>query len=159
MRPELLDPVRDQAKLQKLLPLAEEVFRLHEAGQGYAKELKAISCLATRIVGAYDIDVAFGCESPEDFARRLLIDWFALPNDLSEPEMLELLEAICTARGNQVCISYWVKCLEVNTGDNRLSDLIFWPGEYFGDGFDGRELSPSEILEIALRKKTKNSDV
>jgi hypothetical protein len=159
MRPELLDPVRDQTKLQKLLPLTEDVFRLHEAGQSYAEELKAISRLANRIVGKYDVDVAFGCSSPEDFARELLIDWLTLPNDLSEPEMLELLKAVCTTRGNQVCISYWVKCLEANTGDNRLSDLIFWPDEYFGDGFDGRELSPSEILEIALRRKAKNSDV
>lgn len=159
MRPELLDPVRDQAKLQKLLPLAEDVFRLHEADQSYAEELKAISLLANRIVGKYDVDVAFGCGSPEDFARELLIDWLTLPNDLSEPEMLELLEAVCTARGNPVCYSYWVKCLEANTGDNQLSDLIFWPDKYFGDGFDGRERSPSEILEIALRNKAKNSDV
>ena len=73
--------------------------------------------------------------------------------------MLELLEAVCTAQGNQVYNDYWVKCLEANTGDDQLGDLIFWPDEYFGDGYDGHELSPSEILEIALRKKAKNSDV
>jgi hypothetical protein len=159
MRPELLDPVRDQAKLLKLLPLAEKVFHLHETGQGYAAELKAISRLANRIVGEYDVDAAFGCGSPETFARTLLIDWHTLPNNLSEPEMLELLEAVCTAQGSQVCNDYWVKCLEVNTGDDQLVNLIFWPNEYFGNDFDGRELSPSEILEIALRKKGKNRDV
>ena len=35
--------------------------------------------------------------------------------------------------------------------DPRISDLIHWPGEYFGDGDNSRELSPQDILDIALK--------
>jgi hypothetical protein len=33
-------------------------------------------------------------------------------------------------------------------GRGRLSDLIYWPGEYFGDD-NQRELTPEQILDIA----------
>lgn len=152
MRPELRDP-GDQGKLQQLLPLTESVFHLHEAGRGYTEELKRISRLLGRVVGQIDVLGAFGSIDADEFARRLAIDWHAIPTDLSEPELLELLDAICEVRGDQVHLEYWVRCLAVNTGDNRISDLIFWPEQYFGAGYDGRELTPAEMLEVALRKR------
>lgn len=155
MRLDLLEPVKDQAKLQRLLPLAEEILRLHEAGRGYKEELRTLSRTAGRIVGEPDVLAAFGSGDAEGFARRLAIDWNALPTDLTEQEMLELLEAICAARGHQVLIDYWVRCLEVNTGDAMISDLIFWPNEYFGAAYDERDLEPAEMLAVALKKRRK----
>ncbi len=32
----------------------------------------------------------------------------------------------------------------------RISDLIYWPGEYFGD--NSREFTPEEIIDIALSR-------
>ena len=152
MRPDLLEPIKDQAKFRQLLPLAEKILCLHEAGHGYTEELNALSRTAGRIVSKPDVLGAFGSGNAEAFARRLAIDWNAPPTDLTEQEMLELLEAICAARGDQVLIEYWVRCLEVNTGDAMISDLIFWPNEYFGTAYDGRELAPEEMLAVALRK-------
>lgn len=152
MRSELRDPV-DQNKFQQLLPLTEAVFHLHESGRGYVGELKQISRLLGRVVGQIDVLGAFGSTGADGFARRLAIDWHNVPMDLSEPELLELLDAICEVRGNQELHEYWVRCLALNTGDDRISDLIFWPEEYFGAGYDGRELTSDEILEIALRKR------
>lgn len=152
MRPELREPT-DQDKFQQLLPLTEAVFCLHESGCDYTEELKKISRVLGRVVGQIDVLGAFGSISADDFARRLAIDWHAVPTDLSEPELLELLDAICEVRGGQVALEYWVRCLKVNTGDDRISDLIFWPEEYFGAGYDGRELTSGEILEVALRKR------
>jgi len=34
-----------------------------------------------------------------------------------------------------------------------LTDLIYWPGVYFGDGDNSREMTPKEILDTALRAK------
>ncbi len=73
--------------------------------------------------------------------------------DLSEPELLELFDAVCEVRGNQELLEYWVRCLALNTGDDRISDLIFWPEQYFGAGYDGRELNPAEMLEVVLSKR------
>lgn len=153
MRSDLLEPIKDQAKLRRLLPLAEDILRLHEAGRSYTEELKKLSLTAGRIVGRPDVLAAFGSGDGEAFARRLAIDWNDPPADLTEQEMLELLEAICDARGHQVLIDYWVRCLEVNTGDAMISDLIFWPSEYFGSNYDERELEPAEMLAVALHKR------
>lgn len=152
MRPELRDPV-DQDKFQRLLPLTETVLHLHETGRGYAEELRRISRLLGRIVSQADVLAAFGSVDADGFARQLAIDWHTVPTDLSEQELLELLDAVCASRGNQVLIDYWVRCLQVNTGDYEISDLIFWPAEYFGVGYDGRERTPAEMLEIVLRRR------
>jgi hypothetical protein len=48
---------------------------------------------------------------------------------------------------------YWLACLKANTGDDGISDLIFWPGAYFGDGDDTRIMSSSEILATALQSR------
>lgn len=151
MRPELRDPV-DQDKLHQLLPLTTAVFDLHERGSDYVEELKQISRLLGRVVGQIDVLGAFGSTDADGFAMRLAIDWHDTPMDLSEPELLELLDAVCEARGNDDLIEYWVRCLALNTGDSRISDLIFWPADYFGAGYDGRELTPTEMLDVALRK-------
>lgn len=153
MRPELSEPT-DQEKFRRVLPLAEAVLQLHEAGQNYAAQLQQMSRLLGRIVGKPEVLAAFGSADADAFARRLTIDWHAFPTDLSEQELLELIDAVCAARGGPVHTEYWVQCLAVNTGDEGISDLIYWPDEYFGAGYDRRELAPAEMLEVALRKRS-----
>jgi hypothetical protein len=157
MRPEVQNPT-DQHKLQQLLPLTEAIFYLHESGQQYATELSEISRFLGRIVGQIDVLGAFGSISASEFAKRLAINWHAIPEDLTDSELLELIDATCEARGDQVTVEYWVRCLRLNTGDEKISDLIFWPEEYLGVEYDGRDLTPAEMLEIANRKrKSKNA--
>src|SRR5690349_5243752 len=112
MRPEIAEPVRDQQKLAKLVPIAHKIFQLHEAGLGYAEQLKQVSVIAGRIVDVPMVAYAFGTGDPEYFSRRLLIDWHHLPTDLTKEEMLELLAALCEAKGSQDQCDYWLKCLE-----------------------------------------------
>ncbi|MCA8277640.1 hypothetical protein LGN17_34720 [Burkholderia sp. AU30280] len=152
MRAELRDPV-DHDKLRHLLPLTRAVFQLHENGREYDAELQQISRLLGDDIDHADVLGAFGSTSADEFAKWLAIDRHAVPTDLSEPELLELLDAVCACRGSEALIDYWVRCLSVNTGDGRMSDLIFWPEAYFGAAYDGRELSPSEMLGVALRKR------
>jgi hypothetical protein len=151
MRPELAEPVRDQERLRRLLPIAEEVFRRHQAGQDYAPLLRQISRIAERIVDVPTFLYAFGVGDAEYFARRLLTDWHNLPQDLSESEMLELLQAVCSVQGTQDRCEYWLKCIEQNTGEPELIDLIYWPDRYREGAYDGHDLSPEEILKIALQ--------
>jgi hypothetical protein len=150
MRPELAEPIRDHEKLRRLLPLAEQIYALHEAGGPYLEQLRQVSLISGRIVDIPMVLYAFGAHRSECFARRLLIDWHDLPRDLSKHEMLELLEAICTGKGSEDRIEYWLKCLTVNTGDQSLSDLIYWPNYYRNGEYGGRDLSPAEMLDIAL---------
>jgi hypothetical protein len=157
MRPEIHNPV-DQHKLQQLLPLTETVFCLHEAGQQYNNELNQISRFLGRIVGQVDVLGSFGSISASEFAKRLAIDWHTVPSDLSDLELLELFDALCEARGGAVVQEYWIRCLVVNTGDDGISSLIFWPEEYFGPEYDSRELTAAEMLDVALRKRKRESN-
>ena len=153
MRPELLNPVRDKRRKDAAIAMAHELYRLHEAGRDYSDRLPEFSENVGRPVSVADVHGAFGSVPAESFAKDLLADRSAIPKDLSEGEMLELIERICKADGTESQISYWLNCLEINTGDERLSDLIFWPGEYFGDGDDSRELSPQDILRTAIANR------
>lgn len=155
MRAVLIDPVVDQDRLAALLPLTEELFRQHEAGRDTTSVLRSIARLTTRIVSRSDFLWAFGAGSDRDFARRLLVDWHAIPGDLTTTEMLEAMKVVCAQGDDVVRTDYLLKCLEINTGDARISDLIFWPDEYFGASAPTEELSPLAMLEIALKSGAK----
>lgn len=150
MREELLNPSIDNKKFKLLLPVIQEIYWLHESGSNYDAQLKNVSRLAGRIVDVPMVLYAFGSCNAESFARRLLINWQNIPSDLSKDEMLNLVEAIFNARGEPTNVEYWLKCLEVNTGDAKISDLIFWPDLYQGGKYIDKLLTPEEILNIAL---------
>jgi hypothetical protein len=152
MRPELLKPVRAKRHLRTAIATARELYALHEAGGDCSKRLPELSEIVGHPVSVPDLHSAFGSVSPEDFAEDLLRRRSAIPTDLSDAEMLELIERVCNGDGTDSQICHWLNCLEVNTGDERLSDLIFWPGIYFGDDDNGRELTPEEILRTARAK-------
>lgn len=150
MRPEIADPVPDQAALVRVLPLAEQIYRLHEAGQNYGQELNAVSALVGRVVKTTEVLYAFGVGEPEYFARKLLTDWSKFPTDLSREELLELLNALLSVSHSQDREEYWLKCIEASTGEPDLTDLIYYPDQYRGGQYDGSELTAEQILDIAL---------
>lgn len=137
----------------QVLPLTEAVYGLHEAGQEYAEELKQLSLLIGRVVGKIDVLGAFGSIGADELAERLTIDWKSIPTDLSDLELLKLVDAICEGRAKAVALEYWIRCLALSTGDDKVSDLIYWPEQYLGGGHDGGDLTPVEILDIALTKR------
>ncbi|MDM0036782.1 hypothetical protein QTI33_31925 [Variovorax sp. J22P271] len=153
MRPSLANPFDDQAKLAAAVELAEELYFLQETGRPVAEVLGRLGDLLGKPFEATErlFIGAFGAVSPETFARQLLVETQQTPRDLSRVEMLELVDRIFhPSAGEEFLTEYWVECLRLNTGDDRISDLIFWPGEYFGDGDNGRQMTPDEILDTAL---------
>lgn len=152
MRHELSEPVSSEL-LKAAIPLAADAYAKHEAGQDMSAPLQALSGLAQKPFAAIEhiFTGAFGSVGPESFAQRALVDWATVPEDLSRAEMLELFECIYSPRrGQEFLLEYWLHCLRVNTGNDRVSDLIYWPDQYFGAAYSGNEPSASEALEIAL---------
>jgi len=158
MRPELLDPVTDPEKLEALIPLTSKVLELHEAGRKYEDVLADIARLTGRIVSRYEVAAAFGGSDGMGFARGLLVDWEGIPADLSRQELLEAMVMVCTDASDPIRTSYLIKCLALNTGDDQISDLIYWPDQYRGGKYEGQELEPEKILEIALRSGRKDAE-
>src|SRR5687767_10273740 len=120
MRPELLNPVTDRRRLKSAVEMARELYRLHETGRDFSARLPEFGALVGQDVGVGDVRGAFGSIDAKSFAENLLADRSRVPTDLSEAEMLELLERVSAADGTESQIAYWVDCLAANTGDARI---------------------------------------
>ena len=151
MRSVVADPTGGDRRLVEAIALGHEIYALHEAGKDYSERLTRLGVVAGHPIHGFAVHAAFGSVKPETFAKRQLIDWNQLPADLTEAEMLEMIDRICQVDGDEFQMEYWLACLRTSTGDQKISDLIFWPGSYFGDGNDTRMMSSSEILTTALK--------
>ncbi len=151
MREYLFDPTATDPRLDRATQLAKNIYILFETANDYSSDLRELALLSGRPIHSFAVDAAFGSIRPETFAKKQLMNWQKLPADLTDAEMLEMAERIANVRGDEFQTEYWLACLSLNTGDERISDLFFWPGEYFGDGDNSRELSASEILAVALK--------
>jgi hypothetical protein len=150
MRDSIRDPLAGNSKLPEVKRMADRLYRMHENGVGSSQALAELSAFVGKPLTKRDLCGAFGTTDSETWAKDLVLDSPQIPTDLSYQEMLELIERVCRADGDEFQVCYWVECLKVNTGDEKISGLIYWPGEYFGDGNDSRELSPKAILDTAL---------
>ena len=154
MRTILEDPCAVSPCLAPAMELAERIYATHEAGRPYDDLLSRLSKVVGKALTHFDVCSAFGSVSSETFARGLLVTSESVPTDLSEAEMLELIQRLLTGRHKEFQSSFWIKCLEKNTGNARLSDIIYWPGEYFGDGNNRRVMSAEDVLRTARADRT-----
>lgn len=152
LRSHLLDPTANDPRLSTALALGREIYALYEAGADYDAPLRQLGVLVGRPIHGFAVRDGFGSVGPDIFARRQLVAWDQPPSDVTEEEMLEMVDGVCgVTSADELQRDYWLACLQVCTGDRKIRDLIFFPGDYFGDGDDARLMSSSEILETALR--------
>jgi hypothetical protein len=149
LRPVLMPPALDEAKVARLAGLAGH---LDGAGPGqWEDELAEFNREAGTELKYEDFQKVYTWTDHETWVRIVLSRPAQRPiPDISRAELLELLRRICTADGREHEIDFWLGMLKANVPDPKVSDLLFWPGEYFGDGDNSRELSPEQILDIAL---------
>ena len=72
--------------------------------------------------------------------------------DISRAELVELARRVMEDEGEEHEIGYWLDMLALNIPDANVSDLIYWPGEYFGDGNNYRALTPEQVIDIATAR-------
>jgi len=149
LRPILLKPPIDEIRLADVVAIVKIVYRRHERGLSYESELAQLNELTGKQLGYRDICGAFGSVNEETYAHDVLSDTIAYPNDLSQAELLTLLELVMNAEGEDWQYQYWLDLVELNTGCANLSDLIFYPEEYFGPDAPDHDLSAEEILAEA----------
>lgn len=93
MRSELLNPPLDAVLLRETIDLAKSACEKFENAQDVSTNIERFAELANLPIerASYFFKFAFGSESPEIFARKILTNWDALPKDLSDAEMLNSL--------------------------------------------------------------------
>jgi hypothetical protein len=148
LRPELMPPKLDEAKVARLGKLAAQ---LDGGADGPWEEwLDKFNRLAGTDLQFKNFQKIYGAMEHDEWVRDILCRPYAKKLDgVTREEWLEVIRRVMNAAGEEHEQSFWLTLLEENL-DPHISDLIFWPGEYFGDGDDSRELSPEQILEIAL---------
>lgn len=151
LRPELQFPAFNEATVQRLADLAAEIDGA-VAGQ-WEDQLEEFNRLAGTSLPFEKFQGIYGGMEHDTWVRNVLCMPLAQrPLELSRDEMLEIITRLCTSAGEEHEMFYWLKLLEANL-DPRISDLIYWPGEYFGDGDNSRAMSPQQILAAALESK------
>jgi hypothetical protein len=152
LREELCPPKLEEEKVRTLTDLAERLDGCDSSLEDCAALRAAFNSLAGtslqteefRFSGAIDSDL---------FVRRILTPGPRKIEDASYEELLELMTRICSAAGSGYELDYWLRFLLVQLDDHKLSDLIYYPNEYFGDGIDRNEMTPKEILDAAIKHK------
>jgi hypothetical protein len=148
LRPELMPPPLNEAKVARLAELAAQIDGAN-SGQ-WEDALAEFNREACTAFGFADFQRIAGGQEYETWARKVL----AIPlqkrlPDVTRAELLEMIRRVASAEGEDHEIDFWLGLLEINIPAPRISDLIFWPGEYFGDGNHNRELTPEQVLDIA----------
>ena len=150
MRQELVDPLKGNAIFESAVKLVSRIYELNEDGEDCSEELADLSKLTGKRLSRSEFEDAAELIEPQDYAFSLVAESIPVPTDLSDDEMLELLERIINNADDVPRLGYWEVCLERNTGDKRITTLISAPELYFDDPNRARRLSAREILDTAL---------
>lgn len=98
----------------------------------------------------------------EEFVRDALNPKPRFMDDLTYPEVFAVLQSLVKAELKESGSYYYLRWLEAQFPNSNMSDLIYWPDEWFGDASLFRdaggafkpeaELSLDQILAYAMEK-------
>ncbi|MBC3361850.1 hypothetical protein [Pseudomonas sp. SWRI154] len=149
LRADLMPPVLDELLVARLTTLAEEIDCGHP--EKSLCQLAAFNKEAMTEFEFIDFQGIYGGQSHDAWVRKVLVKPYGRRlEDLAKQELIELARRVMNGDGPDHAIEFWLSMLEINIPNDRVSDLIFWPGEYFNDVSYSDELSPEQVIEIAL---------
>jgi hypothetical protein len=149
LRPELMPPVLDEAKVRHLANLAD---RLDGASPGqWDEDLAEFNRVAGMDFPIRDFQGIYGAEDHEDWVRRVLYRQSLAPDaDLSRAEMAEIVSRIMAC---SVGHEFYLEFFLINCKHPSGSDLIFWP-DLVAEMSQGREPTAEEVADLAIRGRT-----
>lgn len=138
--------------------LAEIASRLDGSNEDETESLlDEFNRLAGTSIPFAELQGIYGAEEHEDYVRRVLTDKMTNANpSLTRDALAEMLRRVCENPSDDAYVQFVFSTVEKTYGDNQISDLIFWPGEYFGDGNNSREMTPHQMADAVLERYQKN---
>ena len=152
LRKELLPPPLDESLVRQLAELAEQLDGCRSDRQNCRELLRQFHQLTGLSLTLRDFHFS-GAISADSFVREMVTAPPQRDKEITDDELLEIIRRIIEADGSEHQLNYWLELLAVNIPNRQISDLIYWPGEYFGDGDHSRELAPKEILDLARQQR------
>lgn len=144
----LMPPVFDEARVVRLAELAD---RIDGAAVGqWDDDLAEFNREAGTDLAALDFQGISGGQDHRTWVCKLLAEPSVRPvSAITRAELVEMVRRVKADEGAEEEIEFWLKMLAVNLPDPQVSNLLFWPGVYFGDGDDTRDLSPEQVVDVA----------
>jgi hypothetical protein len=152
--------------LDEMSALCDAIERELETGETAETLLQRWHAYARRRCDPYDFRTYWKAVSKETFVREALNPEPSFDKDVVYSEALAVLEAVSTAAVPESEIAYYLDWLEAQFPGSNISDLIYWPDEWFGDASLFRdangafkpesELSNDQILAYAMAKSGRN---
>lgn len=95
----------------------------------------------------------YGAVDVETFVGEMLLGEPAVVSDLTYAELRAVLESAAGNELSEAVASYYLNWLDVNLPGANVSDLLYWPNEWFGDeSMLQVELTPDQMLAYAMAK-------
>ncbi|UVM48251.1 MULTISPECIES: hypothetical protein [unclassified Pseudomonas] len=150
LRTELVPPALDESMVARLTKLAEEIDCGHP--EQTLSQLAEFNREAMTELEFIDFQGVYGGQAHDTWVRKVLAKPYELRvADVTKQELVELARRVMEGDGADHEVEFWLSMLEINIPNDRISDLIFWPDEYFDDVNYSQELSPEQVVEIAFK--------
>ncbi|WP_040768754.1 hypothetical protein [Novipirellula maiorica] len=93
----------------------------------------------------------YGGEDHITYVRRVLTERATNADpSLDRDRLIEMFTKVLADPCDDAYLEYVFATVEKTFGDSQVSDLVFWPGVYFGDADNQRELKPDEMADAVL---------
>ncbi|MFJ2288313.1 hypothetical protein ACIOUF_18455 [Pseudomonas iridis] len=152
LRPDLMPPVLDEPLVARLTMLAAEIDCGHE--EQAQSQVAVFNREAMTALEFIDFQGIYGGQSHDTWVRKVLATPYERRvADVTKQELVELARRVMEGDGAEHEVEFWLSMLAINIPNERISDLIFWPDEYFDEADYPQQLSPEQVIEIALKDK------
>lgn len=148
--------------VQKMCQLCNEIEDALERGYDATELLKEWHHYATRTCEPHEFTAYWKSTDQEEFVREAIYPRPQFVEDLTYPEARDVLEAVRSAETGGAEGHYYLHWLEAQFPGSNISDLIYWPDEWFGNPALFREpngafkpeaeLSSDQILGYAIER-------
>jgi hypothetical protein len=152
-------PELDEALVERLAKLAD---RLDGGDRDLCGELlEEFNTLAGTSIPFEEFQGIYGGEEHVEYVRRVLTAKQTTEDPtLDRNGLVEMFSRILADPCDNAYLTYAFSTIEKTYGDSQVSDLVFWPNEYFGDGDLHRELTPEMMADAVIERsiRSKGSD-
>jgi len=152
LRPDLMPPMLDESLVARLTNLSEQIDCGHP--DQTREQLAAFNREAMTEFEFIDFQGIYGGQDHDTWVRKVLAKPYELRlTDVTKDELIELARRVMECGGSEHAVEFWLNMLEINIPNERISDLIYWPDEYFDEADYPQGLSPEQVIEIALNDR------
>lgn len=149
LRRELSLPKWDRRLVAHLTKLAEEI------DCGDPEKTQAAVVAFNRRAGTdyqfIDFQGIYGGEDHDVWVRKVLAGKRErVVPDITRQELVELARRVMKLEGGEYGGYFWLRMLELHLPGSNISDLIYWPRIYFDDPEFSQDLSPAQVIDLAL---------